>query len=102
MTRSKFQVVPPDSDQPRAEILTPGQVGPGFGNPKRKMHTPGDARAELARVYKRASRGEISVENLARITYSLERFAKIAELADAEARIEELEKRVERLVNERT
>ena len=47
-------------------------------------------------------RGEISVENLARITYSLERFAKIAELADAEARIEELEKRVERLVNERT
>lgn len=79
------------------EILTPGQAAPGFGAAKRKMVTAGDAKSELARLYRRASRGEISVEDLARLTFTLERFAKIAELADAEARIAELERRIERL-----
>jgi hypothetical protein len=85
----------------RAEVLAPGQVAPGFGSAKRKMVTAGDARQELARVYKRAARGEITVEDLARLTYSLERFAKIAELASAEARIEALEARVEALTRGR-
>ena len=81
----------------RGEVLAPGQVAQGWGNPRRKMHTSGHARAELARVYKKAAAGEITVEDLARITYSLERFSKIAELADAEERIEALERRVEEL-----
>ena len=86
----------------QGEILAPGQVAPGFGNAKRKMSTAGDAKVELARIYKRASRGEITIEELARLTYSLERFAKIAELADAEARIEALEARVEALTRGRS
>ena len=86
----------------RGEILTPGQVAPGFGNAKRKMSTAGDAKVELARIYKRAARGEITIEELARLTYSLERFAKIAELADAEQRIEALEARVEALTRGRS
>lgn len=90
----RLQIVPP---APQGEVLAPGQVAPGFGQAKRKMATAGDARQELARVYKRAARGEISVEDLARLTYSLERFAKIAELADAERRIADLEARVEEL-----
>ena len=86
----------------RGEVLAPGQVAPGFGNAKRKMSTAGDARMELARVYKKAAKGEITIEELARLTYSLERFAKIAELADAEARIEALEARVEALTRGRS
>lgn len=86
----------------RGEILTPDQVASGWGNGKRKMSGAGDARMELARVYKKAARGEITVEDMARITYTLERFAKIAELADAEKRIEALEARVEALTRGRS
>ena len=85
----------------RGDVLSPGQVAPGWGAAKRKMTGAGDARTELARVYRRAARGEVTVEDLARITYSLERFAKIADLADAEARIEALEARVEALTRGR-
>ena len=92
-TPSRLQIVQTE----RAEVLAPGQAAPGWGVAKRKMHSAGHARSELARVYRKASAGEISVEDLARITYSLERFAKISELADAEARIEALERRVEAL-----
>jgi len=93
-TPERLQIVPTAA---RGDVLAPGQIAPGFGSAKRKMVTAGDARQELARVYKRAARGEIAIEDLARLTYSLERFAKIAELADAEARIEALEARVETL-----
>lgn len=86
----------------RGDILAPGQVAPGFGSAKRKMSTAGDARTELARVYKRAARGEITVEDLSRIVYALEKFAKVAELADAEQRIEDLERRVEALTRGRS
>jgi len=86
----------------RGEVLAPGQVAPGWGNGKRKMTGAGDARMELARVYKKAAKGEISVEDMARITFTLERFAKIAELADAEQRIEDLERRVEALTRGRS
>ena len=92
---SRLQIVPSAA---QGDVLAPGQVAPGFGQAKRKMVGAGDARTELARVYRRAARGEISVEDLARITYSLERFAKISELAGAEQRIAELERRVEELV----
>lgn len=85
----------------RAELIEPGKVAPGWGPGKRKMTGAGHARSELARVYRKAAAGEITVEDLARITYSLERFAKIAELADAEARIEALEARVEALTRGR-
>jgi len=92
--RARLQIVPPAQN---GEVLEPGQVAPGWGSAKRKMADAGDAKTELARVYRRAARGEITVEDLAKITYSLERFAKIAELADAEQRIADLERRVEEL-----
>ena len=92
----------PVTQTARGEVLAPGQVAPGWGAAKRKMHGPGDARMELARVYRRAARGEITVEDMARIVYSLEKFAKVAELADAEQRIADLERRIERLSRERT
>ena len=91
----RLQIVASDS---RGEVLAPGQVAPGWGVAKRKMTGAGHARSELARVYRKASAGEISVEDLAKITFALERFAKIAELADAENRIEALERRVEELI----
>lgn len=87
----------PVTQTARGEILAPGQVAPGWGAAKRKMTGPGDAKQELARVYRRAARGEISVDDLTRIVYSLEKFAKVAELADAEERIAQLERRVEEL-----
>lgn len=61
------------------------------------MTGPGDARTELARIYRRAARGEIDPETMTRIVYTLERFAKVAELADAEERVAALERRVEDL-----
>jgi hypothetical protein len=79
------------------DVLKPGQVAVGWGAAKRKMTGAGHARSELARVYRKASAGEISVEDLTRIVYSLEKFAKVAELADAEQRIADLEARVEAL-----
>ena len=88
---------PPRLQIVQTEVLAPGQAAPGWGVAKRKMTGAGHARSELARVYRKAAAGQITVEDLARITYSLERFAKIAELADAEARIEALERRVEAL-----
>lgn len=94
----RLQIVSPAQN---GEVLEPGQVAPGWGSAKRKMADAGDAKTELARVYRRAARGEITVEDLAKITYSLERFAKIAELADAEQRIEALEARVEALTRGR-
>ena len=97
---NRLQIVPDNAQ--RGEVLAPGQVATGWGNPRRKMHGAGHARSELARVYKKAAAGEITVEDLARITYSLERFAKIAELADAEGRIADLERRIERLCRERS
>ena len=93
-TLARLQIVPPAA---RGDVLAPGQVAPGFGQAKRKMTGAADAKQELARIYKRAARGEITVEDLAKLTYSLERFAKIAELADAEARIVDLETRLEAL-----
>lgn len=90
----RLQIVP---QAERAQVLAPGQVAPGWGVAKRKMTGAGHARSELARVYRKASAGEITVEDLAKITYALERFSKIAELADAEQRIAQLERRVEEL-----
>jgi hypothetical protein len=89
-----LRIVPSAS---RGDVLEPHQVAPGWGVAKRKMTGAGHARSELARVYRKASAGEITVEDLAKITYALERFSKVAELADAEQRIEALERRVEEL-----
>ena len=97
-TPARLQIVPPAA---RGDVLAPGQAAPGWGPGKRKMTGAGHARSELARVYRKAASGEITVEDLARITYSLERFARIAEMADAEARIKALEARVEALTRGR-
>lgn len=74
------------------EIIDPGKVAPGWGWPKRKLATAGDAKTEIARVYRLAAKGEITPEDMAKAVWALERFARVAEMADQERRIEELER----------
>lgn len=74
------------------EIIDPGKVAPGWQWPKRKLATAGDAKVEIGRVYRLAAKGEIDPETMGKAVWALERFARVAEMADQERRIEELER----------
>lgn len=74
------------------EIIDPGKVAPGWGWPKRKLATAGDAKTEIARVYRLAAKGEITPEDMAKAIWGLAQFTKVAEAAEQEARIDRLER----------
>lgn len=74
------------------EILEPGKVAPGWGWPKRKLASAGDAKTEIGRVYRLAAKGEITPEDMAKAIWGLAQFTKVAEAAEQEARIDRLER----------
>lgn len=80
------------------EIVEQGKPAfPGWGWGKRKMTSAGDAKTEIARVYKAAASGKISPDDLGRAVWALEKFARVAEIAEQEARIEQLERALEEI-----
>ena len=83
------------SRQTPAEIIQltrQGDVLPtGWGRSKRKLHTVGDCRQEAARVYHQAAAGKIPPEDLSRAIYALDKISRMAEVAELEARVAQLE-----------
>lgn len=78
------------------EIIAPGQSPyPGWQWPKRKLVTAGDAKTEIGRVYRLAAKGQIDPETMGRAIWALERFARVAEIAEQEERIAQLERALE-------
>ena len=71
---------------------------PGWGWPKRKLVSAGDAKVEIGRVYRAAASGKISADDMSRAIWGLERFARVAEMAEQEARIAQLERALEEIV----
>jgi hypothetical protein len=76
----------------RGEIIEPGKVSAGWGWPKRKLDTAGHAKSEIARLYKRCAKGEMSPDDLGKAVWALVQFTKVAEAAEAEARLDALER----------
>lgn len=82
--------------QPAADTLhmqpgPQGEIGFGWGRSKRKLHTAAACRQEAARVYKLAAQGRIAPEDLGKAIFALGQIAKLAEMADLEKRLDELE-----------
>jgi len=63
----------------------------GWGRPGRRLQTIGDAKRELARVYRLAATGDIDAGDLSRAVYAIQALGKLAEAEIAEQRIERLE-----------
>ena len=84
------------------EIIDPDKPAfPGWGWAKRKLVTAGDAKTEIARVYRAAASGKISPDDLGRAVWALEKFARVSEIAEQEERIAALERRLEDLTRGR-
>ncbi|MGY6120457.1 hypothetical protein ACW9YQ_27865 (plasmid) [Paraburkholderia strydomiana] len=56
-----------------------------------KLKTVSDVKAEMARVYRAAVKGEIAPEAATKLTYILQTHAKLIEVSDIEKRVAELE-----------
>lgn len=88
MTRKSVTVFQPN------EPLPPQQVHAGWGKAKRKMDTAGAVKTEMARLYKRAAAGLMDSEELKAAIWTCRQIAEIAEKAELEARIVELERKL--------
>ena len=74
------------------ELTRSGEMLPiGWGRSKRKLHTVGDCRQEAARLYHMAAAGKVAPEDLSRGIYALDKIARMAEQAELEARVAQLE-----------
>ena len=69
----------------------PPAAGWAWGRAKRKLATAADCRQEASRIYKLAAQGAIPPEDLSRAVYALTQIAKLAEQAELEARLAQLE-----------
>jgi hypothetical protein len=88
--RPKFELVQRiDSGLPQCPNREPEFRG--WGRPGRRLQTIGDAKRELARVYRLAACGDIDVSDLSRAVYAIQALGKLAEAEIAELRIERLE-----------
>lgn len=81
-------------------VLSPGQPNPlvkvhdGWGRAKRKMDSAGAVKTEMARLYKRAAAGHLHPEDLKAGIWALRQIADVAERAELEAKIAQLEARL--------
>lgn len=74
------------------QLAHSGQVlEPGWGKSKRKLATVGACRMEAARLYHMAADGKILPEDLSRGIYALDKIARMAEIAQLEKRVQQLE-----------
>jgi hypothetical protein len=74
------------------QLARSGDVMPiGWGRSKRKLASVGACRQEAARLYHQAAAGRIPPEDLSRGIYALDKIARMAEIAELEARVEQLE-----------
>lgn len=92
MTRKMPQVLTPSEPDP-----TP-QLHSGWGRSKRKMDTAGAVKTEMARLYKRAASGYMTPEDLKAAIWACRQIVEVAEAAELEAKIEELERKLAEVV----
>lgn len=95
MTRKNVTVFQPD------EPLPPAKVHAGWGKSKRKITSAGECKTEMARIYRRTAAGEMDAEDMKAAIWALRQLAEIAEKAELEARIVELERKLEEALNGR-
>lgn len=88
MTRKNVTVFQPN------EPLPPAKVHNGWGKAKRKLDTAGAVKTEMGRLYRRTAAGEMDGEELKTAIWTLRQMAEIAEKAELEARIVELERKL--------
>jgi hypothetical protein len=75
------------------QLARSGEVlpAPGWGKSKRKLDSVRACRQEAARLYHAAAAGKVAPEDLSRGVYALTQISKMAEVAELEARVEQLE-----------
>ena len=74
------------------ELARSGVVLPvGWGRSKRKLDSVGACRQEAARLYHAAAAGKVAPEDLSRGIYALDKISRMAEVAELEKRVEQLE-----------
>lgn len=79
-------------------ILGPNEKNPpalmhgGWGNTKRKISTAGEAKTEMARLYRRTAQGLMHPDDMKAAIWALMQIAAVSEKADLEAQIAELER----------
>ena len=81
----------------KVTVFSPGQPNPvhnGWGKAKRKMDSSGAIKVEMARLYKRAAAGQLHPEDLKAGIWALRQIADVAERAELEAKIAQLEARL--------
>lgn len=88
MTRKIPQVLTPSEPDP-----TP-QLHSGWGRSKRKMNTAGAVKTEMARLYKRAAAGHMTSEDLRAAIWACRQIVEVAEAAELEAKIADLERKL--------
>jgi len=83
---SKITILSPNDRNP------PSKIHDGWGNAKRKIDTAGDAKSEMRRLYRRCAQGLMHSEDMKAGIWALMQIANVAEKADLEAQIAELER----------
>lgn len=85
---NKVTVLSPDQPDP------PVQLHAGWGAAKRKMNNAGACKSEMARIYKRAAAGMMHPDDLRSAVWTLRQIAEVAERAELEAKISNLESKL--------
>lgn len=84
----------------KVTILSPKQPDPparvhdGWGKSRKRLDTAGAVKTEMARLYRRCASGEMHPEDLKAAIWSLRQMAEIADKAELEARIADLERKL--------
>ena len=85
---SKTTILKPNEPNP------PAKIHEGWGRAKRKISTAGSVLSEMGRLYRRCAAGHMHPEDLKAGIWSLRQMYDIAERAELEQRITQLEKRL--------
>ena len=79
----------------------PVKVHSGWGKAKRKMDSAGAVKTEMARLYRRTAAGEMDSEDLKAAIWALRQIADVAERAELEQKIAQLERKLQEAIRGR-
>ena len=79
----------------------PVKVHDGWGKAKRKMDSAGAVKTEMARLYRRTAAGEMDAEDLKAAIWALRQIADVAEKAELEQKIAQLERKLQEAIRGR-
>lgn len=91
----------------KVTVLEPHQPNPpvkvhsGWGKAKRKMESAGAVKTEMARLYRRTAAGEMDPEDLKAAVWALRQIADVAERAELETKIAQLEQKLQEAIRGR-